>query len=412
MSTGNRHIKLGLLLAVTVFLLTIFGSAALAQDDAAAARVEFVGIIEAMTPTTITINGQVIDITDLQIQTPLALGAVVKVEATLAPDGRLAAGKLKADDDSLRPGEIEIVGKIAGMDGMTLIIAGRAISLSGAEVKDAVAIGQIVKIKVSQANDGSLTAREVQAYDDSADDNSNANTNDNAGDNANSNANTNDNADDTTKFDDDEFELKGTLTEIGDGYIVVSGIWIATSGAEIKGSLVPGALVEVKLGIAGDQFVAFKVEHKTSSDDEFLPGECVIAAPQGWTSYTIRAGDTLSSVAARSGADLDDLVSFNCITNPRMIVAGTVIFVPREPAPALDNANTNFNTNSNDNDDDDSNSNDNHDDNSNDNHDDDNGNDNHNDDNSNDNHDDDNSNDNHDDDNSNDNHDDDEDDDD
>lgn len=69
MSTGNRHIKLGLLVAVTVFLLTIFGSAALAQDDAAAARVEFVGIIEAMTPTTITINGQVIDITGLQIQT-------------------------------------------------------------------------------------------------------------------------------------------------------------------------------------------------------------------------------------------------------------------------------------------------------------------------------------------------------
>ncbi|NWG18121.1 MAG: LysM peptidoglycan-binding domain-containing protein, partial [Chloroflexi bacterium] len=364
MSTGKRQIRLGLLLAVMALLLTIFGGVAQAQDDTAAARIEFVGIIEAMTPTTITINGQVIDITGLKLQTPLALGAVVKVEATLTPDGRLLADDLKAaeadDDDSLRPGEIEIVGKIASMDGTTLVIAGRAISLSGTEIAETVVAGQIVKIKVSPADDGSLVAREVKAYDDDADDNSNANTNDNVSDDTaddNSDDTGSNNAEDTTKFDDDEFELKGTLTEIGDGYIMVSGIRIATSGAEIKGSLVPGALVEVKLGLAGDQYVAFKIEHKSSDDDDdFLPDECVATAPQGWTSYTIRAGDTLSSVAARSGADLDDLLIVNCIADPRLIFADTVIFVPREPAPASDNANDNDDDNSNDNDDNDNSS--------------------------------------------------------
>ncbi len=47
--------------------------------------------------------------------------------------------------------------------------------------------------------------------------------------------------------------------------------------------------------------------------------------------YRIRAGDTLSALAAATGVSLNDVIRANCIANPRLIAAGQVIYLPFVP---------------------------------------------------------------------------------
>ncbi|MBI5669395.1 MAG: LysM peptidoglycan-binding domain-containing protein [Chloroflexi bacterium] len=305
-----------------------------------------------------------------------------------------------AQSDDTTANEVEIVGKVTDFDGLTITIGGITFDISQAELYGSIVVGDVVEIKVITAADGTLTVREVKPVgfddnsndntDDNANDNSDDNGNDNADDNGNDNAddngndnlddNSNDNVDDNSNdnlddFDDDEFKLTGTITEVGNGFIVVSGFRIAISGAEIEGALTAGALVEVELRLVNNQYLASKIEPASADDDDALPANCVMRAPAGWTTYAIRFGDTLSGIAVGSGARLADLVTVNCIANPNSIAVGTILFVPREPAPVSSSDNSNDNTDDNGNDSDDDNGNDKVDD-SNDNSDDDNGNDN------------------------------------
>lgn len=286
----------------------------------------------------------------------LTFALVIVVMALLTAFFGQAA--LAQSDDTTA--EVEIVGKVTDFDGLTLTIGGVTFDISQAELYGSIAVGDVVKIKVVMADDGTLAVREVEpvGLDDNGNDNADDNANDNSDDNGNDNVDDddNDNADD---FDDDEFKLTGTITEVGDGFIVVSGFRIATSGAEIEGGLTVGALVEVKLGIADDQYLASKIEPASADDDDALPADCVVRAPAGWTTYAIQFGDTLSGIAVGSGARLADLVTVNCIANPNSIAVGTILFVPREPVPVSSNDNSDDNGNDNDDDSDDDNGNDN-----------------------------------------------------
>ena len=55
--------------------------------------------------------------------------------------------------------------------------------------------------------------------------------------------------------------------------------------------------------------------------------------PDGWVGYSVQRGDTLSDIAARSGSTVSELQRVNCLRNPRHIVPGQRLFVPRDPAP-------------------------------------------------------------------------------
>ncbi|GEM_PF-1732281 len=62
------------------------------------------------------------------------------------------------------------------------------------------------------------------------------------------------------------------------------------------------------------------------------PEGCVL--PEGWITYQVKSGDTISGIAVRSGATLDDIFAANCLERGDFIIAGQTFFVPNEPIPA------------------------------------------------------------------------------
>ncbi len=68
-----------------------------------------------------------------------------------------------------------------------------------------------------------------------------------------------------------------------------------------------------------------------------LPAAHVAAAnpaPHGWTTYRVRPGDTLVGIAARFRTTVGAIATRNSIRNPRALMVGTVLRVPRTSAPA------------------------------------------------------------------------------
>lgn len=73
---------------------------------------------------------------------------------------------------------------------------------------------------------------------------------------------------------------------------------------------------------------------------------CIPNLPAGWIRYRILAGDTLSGLAARTNASLEELLAINCLTDARLIIVGQEIFLPRIPTTI---ASPTLSTSSNDN---------------------------------------------------------------
>ena len=50
-----------------------------------------------------------------------------------------------------------------------------------------------------------------------------------------------------------------------------------------------------------------------------------------WPTYVVRPGDTLFTIAQRTGSTVAELMTANCLTNPNIIYAGQRLYVPRLP---------------------------------------------------------------------------------
>jgi hypothetical protein len=48
-----------------------------------------------------------------------------------------------------------------------------------------------------------------------------------------------------------------------------------------------------------------------------------------WEQYRLESGDTLSQIALDSGSTVDELLLANCLENPRTLLVGQMIYVPR-----------------------------------------------------------------------------------
>lgn len=54
-----------------------------------------------------------------------------------------------------------------------------------------------------------------------------------------------------------------------------------------------------------------------------------------WPVYTVRAGDTLGSLAQRTGSTITELSRANCLSNPDTLAVGQALRVPRAPVAVI-----------------------------------------------------------------------------
>ncbi|MCA9913288.1 MAG: hypothetical protein KC496_08055, partial [Anaerolineae bacterium] len=201
-------------------------------------EVELVGTVEAMTLDTITVNGQAIDVSTAEINTSVEVGAVVKVEGMLNPDGSISAREVNAVAEGVQPGEAELIGILTSFNSSTMVVNGQTIDISTAELYPGLTVGEMVKVHAVATADGTWIAREAEPYSPAAED-------------------------DGTGLP-GEFEITGTLEAVGDGSITVAGQSIVITGAEVKSALVVGVRVKVHVSLVDGVLVAREVENAVS----------------------------------------------------------------------------------------------------------------------------------------------------
>ncbi|MCE7948530.1 MAG: LysM peptidoglycan-binding domain-containing protein [Chloroflexi bacterium CFX4] len=69
----------------------------------------------------------------------------------------------------------------------------------------------------------------------------------------------------------------------------------------------------------------------TNTPAVVAPTQSFCVPNTSWQIYFVRAGDTLATIASRSGTTVAALVQANCLANPDVIVVGQGLRVPRQP---------------------------------------------------------------------------------
>ncbi|KPL75200.1 DUF5666 domain-containing protein [Bellilinea caldifistulae] len=154
-------------------------------------EVEFYGKIESIQNGVYVIGGRTVRTqTNTEIKGALALGAMVKVHATLQADGSYLAREIELSqgDDAGKTstpgapvsGEVEFYGKIESIQNGVYVIGGRTVrTQANTEIKGALALGAMVKVHATLQADGSYLAREIELSQ--GDDNSGKSGDDNSG---------------------------------------------------------------------------------------------------------------------------------------------------------------------------------------------------------------------------------------
>jgi len=203
--------------------------------------------------------------------------------------------------------EAEIIGVLEAIDLNSVTVNGIIINVTGAEVETGLAVGDTVKVHATLVATV-WQAREVESVVITG----------------------------GTTTPTGEFEITGVLTATGSGFIVVAGQIIDVSAAEINDTLTLGDLVKVHVSNVSGQLIAREVEIAFGDAPT-----CATGTPDGWRNYRVRAGDTLSDIAARTGTSVLELARVNCITDTGLVIAGTLLFVPRSASGDISNDNGN-----------------------------------------------------------------------
>ena len=166
---------------------------------------EMIGVLESFTGTVMVVSGQVVDAAAAEIKPGVVVGQPVRAHVTAVNANTWRAREVDAfqarddDSDDSTPAqtpaddELEITGTLESIGGREVVVAGQTISFSGAEIKDPLVLGVLVKLHV-QVVDGQLVAREIENADTRDDDDDAGDNNSNANANTNQNRNSNDNA--------------------------------------------------------------------------------------------------------------------------------------------------------------------------------------------------------------------------
>jgi hypothetical protein len=147
------------------------------EFDASTSEVEFVGPVEAIASISWTVGGVPVSITTAtEIDSGLTIGDLAKVHAMVGADSNLAAREIKAvEAPSLATGvessgsEVEFVGAVVSIGTDSWVVGDQTLALTPeTEIKDAIVVGDMVKVHALTGTDGSFTAREIELAGDQA----------------------------------------------------------------------------------------------------------------------------------------------------------------------------------------------------------------------------------------------------
>ena len=232
------------------------------EINASASEVEFVGGVEAMGADSWTVGGVPVGINaETQIDPGLAVGDLAKVHAMVATDSSLTGREIRAVESEASsssldasssaassPAEMEFTGAVVSMDASAWVVGERTVAITEAtEIKDAIVVGDMVKVHALPQSDGSLTAREIEL----------AGPEDVAG------ADEDGEDQDTTKF-------FGAVEDIQSDHWVVAGTtFLVTPDTEIKDAILLGDFVKVEATQSADgSWVAHEIELEDEAQDE------------------------------------------------------------------------------------------------------------------------------------------------
>ncbi len=228
------------------------------EDPIIAPRFEFYGIVESAGDAGWMISGETVQVNaETTIEAGVADGSLVEVEGNIL-EGSLVASKIHLEDaqKDQKPeqgrNEVEFKGVIELIDGDVYVIAGKTVaSDASTEIKDVLAVGDLVKVHAALQSDGSYLAREIER-EDSEDDEDEG-----------------DWQDSMPKLN--KVKFKGLLESINGSTWVIAGRSVVV-GAEtkMKGNPQPGDLVEVEAFLQSDgtTLLAHEIEVEDGEDHD------------------------------------------------------------------------------------------------------------------------------------------------
>lgn len=153
-------VGLALLLSATVLAACQPAAGQPAVDQPAAgqpatAKGQLQGTVEAIGANSLTVNGQTVALpAGYTLDERLSVGDRVLITGTQGADGVLMVSGIVIESDVE---EVEIVGTLEALDATSATIDGQTYALlAGAEIKEGVAVGMVVKAHLVPQADGSL----------------------------------------------------------------------------------------------------------------------------------------------------------------------------------------------------------------------------------------------------------------
>lgn len=147
---------------VLVICLLLIPAFSFAQDSPDA-TFEFYGTVQSANATALVINGQIVDISEAQINAPLVAGLVVRIQGAFTSDGSIAAVQIDPVSPGLIPGIVEITGIVSELNETSIRVGAQSIEISSAHISGTPQVGQFVRAYALQAAPGVWTARSVIA---------------------------------------------------------------------------------------------------------------------------------------------------------------------------------------------------------------------------------------------------------
>lgn len=201
-------------------------------------EVEIIGTVMSISDTTLVVDETEIALTaDTVFEDEVAVGDMVKVEAYYDEDGILTAMKVELYEDDDEDEYFKITGTVTSLTAEVLVVDETEIALTADTIfKDEIAVGDIVKVVVYYAEDGTLTAHKVELYEENGNGNGFGYS--------------------------IKVKLVGEVESYAEDSIVVSGITIAiTETTKIKGDIMVGDIVRVHAFMAEDgSLTAWKIK--------------------------------------------------------------------------------------------------------------------------------------------------------